>query len=165
MPARFSRSASKSGMRLRRQEVSASSPTSWVSVGVAGWYSSTNCWVFGGEDGRAGRQAMAQRVERRALFTGFGARTGGMLGVGAVDGGAIDGSDWGSGHIGHLGTGITWARGRGRVTILQVVDMEAKIAWRRRVTAIPSAQEKPGVMPPRGRHSASDSNSLNVAAT
>jgi hypothetical protein len=36
------------GMRLRRQAVSASSWVSWVSVAVAGWYSSKNwrhwCW-------------------------------------------------------------------------------------------------------------------------
>jgi len=39
------RSASRNGMRLRRQEVLASSWTSWVSVAVAGWYSSRNCWM------------------------------------------------------------------------------------------------------------------------
>ena len=42
------KSASSSGMRLMRQAVSASSWTSWDSVGVAGWYSSWNwpqwCW-------------------------------------------------------------------------------------------------------------------------
>jgi hypothetical protein len=53
-------------------------------------------WVFRGQDGGAGRQAMAQRVERRTLLAGFGARTGGVLGIGAIDGGAIDGSDWGT---------------------------------------------------------------------
>jgi hypothetical protein len=42
--ARERTSASRSGMRLRRQEVSASSWTSWVSVGVAGRYSSRNWW-------------------------------------------------------------------------------------------------------------------------
>src|ERR1035441_1442967 len=40
--ARERTSASRSGMRLRRHEVSASSWTSWVSVGVAGRYSFSN---------------------------------------------------------------------------------------------------------------------------
>jgi hypothetical protein len=35
-------------------------------------------WVFGGEDGRGGRQAVAQGVERRTLLAGRGARTGGV---------------------------------------------------------------------------------------
>ena len=72
-------------MRLRRQAVSASSWTSWVSVGVAGWYSSRNGGdvalvggeVFGGEDGGAAGEAVAEGVERRALFTGGGAGAGG----------------------------------------------------------------------------------------
>src|SRR5450755_630925 len=42
--ARLSTSASRRGMRLRRQEVSASSWTSWASVAVAGLYSSRN-WL------------------------------------------------------------------------------------------------------------------------
>ena len=42
--------------------------------------------VFGGQNGRGGGEAVAQGVERRALFAGVGARTGGVLGVGAVDG-------------------------------------------------------------------------------
>src|ERR1700722_382880 len=32
-------------------------------------------WVFGGEDGGGGRQAMAQGVERRTLLAGIGARS------------------------------------------------------------------------------------------
>ncbi len=40
--------------------------------------------VLGGQDGRAGGEAMAQGVEGRTLLAGFGARTGGVLGVGAV---------------------------------------------------------------------------------
>ena len=36
------------------------------------------CRVFGGEDGRGGRQAVAQGVERRTLLAGRGARTGGV---------------------------------------------------------------------------------------
>ena len=41
-----------------------------------------------GQDGGAGSEAMAQRVERRTLLAGFGAGAGGVRGVGAVDGGA-----------------------------------------------------------------------------
>ena len=44
--------------------------------------------VLGRQDGGAGSETMAQRVERRTLLAGFGARTGGVLGVGAVGGGA-----------------------------------------------------------------------------
>ncbi len=44
--------------------------------------------VFRGEDGGGGGQAVAQGVERRTLLAGWGARAGGVLGVGAVDGGA-----------------------------------------------------------------------------
>ena len=40
LAARSRRVASRDGMRLMRQAVSASSWVSWVSVGVAGWYSS-----------------------------------------------------------------------------------------------------------------------------
>ena len=42
-------------------------------------------WVFGGEDGGSGGQAVAQGVERRTLLAGCGSRTGGMLGIGAVN--------------------------------------------------------------------------------
>ena len=45
--------------------------------------------VLSGQDGGAGSEAMAQRVERRTLLAGCGARTGGVQGVGAVDGGAL----------------------------------------------------------------------------
>jgi hypothetical protein len=44
--------------------------------------------VLGGQDGGAGSETMAKRVLRRTLLAGFGARTGGVLGVGAVGGGA-----------------------------------------------------------------------------
>ena len=44
--------------------------------------------VLGGQDGGAGSQAVAEGVERRALLARFGARAGGVRGVGAVDGGA-----------------------------------------------------------------------------
>src|SRR6202035_1908755 len=44
--------------------------------------------VLGGQDGGAGGEAMAEGVERRALLAWFGARTSGVLGVGAVRGGA-----------------------------------------------------------------------------
>ncbi len=43
--------------------------------------------VLGGQDGGAGGEAMAQRVERRTLLARFGAGAGGVRGVGAVDGG------------------------------------------------------------------------------
>jgi len=49
--------------------------------------------VLGGEDGRGGGEAVAEGVERGALFAGIGARTGRVLGVGAVDGRAVDGRD------------------------------------------------------------------------
>jgi hypothetical protein len=45
--------------------------------------------VLGGQDGGAGSETMAQRVEGRTLLAGLGARTGGVLGVGAVGGGAL----------------------------------------------------------------------------
>jgi hypothetical protein len=51
-------------------------------------------WVFGGEDGGAGRESMSESVERRTLFAGFGSRAGGMLRIRAIDGGSVDGS-WG----------------------------------------------------------------------
>ena len=44
--------------------------------------------VFGGQDGGAGGEAMAEGVERGALLARFGARAGGVRRVGAVDGGA-----------------------------------------------------------------------------
>ena len=49
--------------------------------------------VLGGENGRGGGKAMAQGVERGALFAGLGAGAGGVLGVGAIDGRAVDGWD------------------------------------------------------------------------
>jgi hypothetical protein len=80
---------------------------------------------------------MAQRVERRTLFAGFGARTGGVLGVGTVDRGAIEGSDCWSGHVGHLRTGIAWARACGRARFVEVVDYEAKMAEEGGSPAVP----------------------------
>jgi hypothetical protein len=44
--------------------------------------------VLGRQDGGTGSETMAQRVLRRPLLAGFGARAGGVLGVGAVGGGA-----------------------------------------------------------------------------
>ena len=44
--------------------------------------------VLGGQDSGLGSETMAQRVAGRTLFAGFGARAGGVLGVGAVDSGA-----------------------------------------------------------------------------
>ena len=44
--------------------------------------------VLSRQGGGLGRETMAQRVERRTLLAGFRARTGGVLGVGAVGGGA-----------------------------------------------------------------------------
>jgi hypothetical protein len=49
--------------------------------------------VFGGEDRGSSGQAVTQGVERGTLLAGCCARTGGMLGIGAIDGGAI-GSYW-----------------------------------------------------------------------
>ena len=45
--------------------------------------------VLGGQDSGAGSETMAQRVERRTLLARFGARAGGVEGVGAVGGGAL----------------------------------------------------------------------------
>jgi hypothetical protein len=44
--------------------------------------------VLSGQDGGAGRETVAECVLRRALFARFGARAGGVRGVGAVGGGA-----------------------------------------------------------------------------
>ena len=44
--------------------------------------------VFGGQHRVAGRQAVLERVELRALFAGIGARAGRVSGVGAIDVGA-----------------------------------------------------------------------------
>ena len=41
-------------------------------------------WVLRGEDGGAGRQPVVESVLRRALFAGFGARTGGEPSIRAV---------------------------------------------------------------------------------
>jgi hypothetical protein len=50
-------------------------------------------WIFGRKDGGCGGQPVAQRVQRGTLLAGFGARTGGMLGIGAVAGRAMGGRD------------------------------------------------------------------------
>ncbi len=44
--------------------------------------------ILGGEDGGAAGEAVLEGVEGRAVFAGVGAGAGGVLGVGAVDGGA-----------------------------------------------------------------------------
>jgi hypothetical protein len=49
--------------------------------------------VIGGEDDGLAGESVAESVEGRTLFAGFGARAGGVLGIGAVDGRAIGG--WG----------------------------------------------------------------------
>ena len=59
-------------MKLRRQEVSAIPWTSWVSVGLAGSYSSNELaavvfvgsFVFRGEDGGSGRLSVAKMGTR-----------------------------------------------------------------------------------------------------
>jgi hypothetical protein len=45
--------------------------------------------VLGRQDGGAGGEAVAESVLRRTLFARFGARAGGVRGVGAVGGGAL----------------------------------------------------------------------------
>jgi len=50
--------------------------------------------VFGGEDRGLSGKAVAQSVERRTLFAGIGARAGGMLGIGAIDGRAVEVKGW-----------------------------------------------------------------------
>src|ERR1022692_4383380 len=91
------RAASRIGIRLRRQEGSDSSWTSWGFRGC-GWLvlvfeiasvRFVGGLVFGGEDGDASRESVAESVLRRTLFTGICARAGGVLGVGAVGCGAI----------------------------------------------------------------------------
>ena len=47
--------------------------------------------IFGGQDGGTSGQAVPERVERRTLFAGFGAGSGGVLGVRAIDGRAVEG--------------------------------------------------------------------------
>ena len=100
-------------MRLRRQAVSASSWVSWVSVGVAGAYSSKK-WldvalvgggVFGGEDGGAAGQAVSESILGRTLFAGGGAGAGGEKRVRAV-GASASGGDWGFGVRGWAGNRI-----------------------------------------------------------
>jgi len=54
--------------------------------------------IFGWEDGGAGRESVSESVERRTLFSGFGSRAGGVLGVRAIaDGDALGlgGCSWG----------------------------------------------------------------------
>ena len=45
--------------------------------------------VLGGQDDGAAGESVAQGVERRTLLAGWGAGSGGMPGVSAVDGGAV----------------------------------------------------------------------------
>ena len=45
--------------------------------------------VLSGQDGSLGGETVAQGVAGGTLLAGFGARTGGVLGVGAVGGGAL----------------------------------------------------------------------------
>ncbi|HTS49572.1 MAG TPA: hypothetical protein VMH05_16580 [Bryobacteraceae bacterium] len=47
--------------------------------------------IFGGQNRSAAQQAVAEGVLGRARFTFLGAGAGGMLGIGAIDGGAVDG--------------------------------------------------------------------------
>ena len=54
--------------------------------------------IFGGEDGGAGRESVSEGVERRTLFAGFRARSGGVLRVRAiadVDALGLGGCRWG----------------------------------------------------------------------
>jgi hypothetical protein len=46
--------------------------------------------IFGGQDGGAGGQSVTECVTRRTLLAGIGARAGGMFGVGAIDGRALN---------------------------------------------------------------------------
>ena len=68
-----------------------------LSLGGSGWgvlieklldVALVDFGVLGGQDSGAGSETMAQRVEGRTLLARFGARTGGVEGVGAVGGGA-----------------------------------------------------------------------------
>src|SRR3984957_8486695 len=134
LAARESRLASRSGMRLRRQEVSASSWTSWVSVGVAGRYSSKKPrrWVSKAawsSEGRTAEAAVrpwrsafsAERclpesvrgpVERRELARLMAVRDA----IGVAD-------------MGFLATGITWARGAGWRSVREVLIGKRRV-WR-----------------------------------
>jgi hypothetical protein len=51
--------------------------------------------VLGGQYGSLGCQAMLDRIERRALFAGFGARAGGTARVRTIDSGALSLSNCG----------------------------------------------------------------------
>jgi hypothetical protein len=55
---------------------------------------------LGFKDGIAGREFVAESVEGRTQFAGFGAGSSGVLGVGAVDLGAVEGGKgWGPPHF------------------------------------------------------------------
>ncbi len=60
-----------------------------VFVGELGAVELVGSGVFGGQDGGAGGQAVGERVLRRTLFAGAGARAGRVLRIRAVDGGAV----------------------------------------------------------------------------
>jgi len=64
--------------------------------------------VFVRQDSGLGSETVAQGVAGRTLFAGFGARTGGVLGVGAVGGGAL-GFRIGLGTGSSVGVGVAGA--------------------------------------------------------
>ena len=75
-------------------------------------------------------QAMAKRVERCALLTGFRARAGGMFRVRAIDLSAGDCIGGGGRHSGYLRIrDNTWLNGRGRGSA-QVIDRKMEIVER-----------------------------------
>ncbi len=94
---------STAAARLSCQEVSRRDWTSWVSMAPLGWHSSNEGLgvvlvrgeVLGGQDDGLAGQAVAQRVEGGALFTGFGAGAGGFCCVSAIDCSAVEAIGYG----------------------------------------------------------------------
>jgi hypothetical protein len=86
------RFVSMAAARLSRQELS----TSDYELGFGGAFrvifveegmgvALVSAVILGGDDDGLAGQAMAQSVQLRALFTGFGAGSGRFLGVSAID--------------------------------------------------------------------------------
>jgi len=93
--------------------------------------------IFGRQDGGGGGEAMSEGVHGGTLFPGCGARAGGELGVGAIDGfvalePAKDGVGSGCGHLRYLddldSTGARQLAGGGRWRWLRREGIEWQVA-------------------------------------
>jgi hypothetical protein len=73
---------------------------------------------------------VAKRVLRRTLFAGFGARAGGISGVGAIDLGSVDLECCWRWHIWFLVGGITRGRGGWWGGSVEVVDGAGRMGLR-----------------------------------